>query len=64
MRREDDTEPMTKILGTIEPMPRQRDPQRRLTDGEHTRLEIARPRVATAEPVTQVVDPSTLRRPR
>lgn len=63
MSGDDETEPMTRLLGTIEHphTPRQNEPKWQSSDPDKTRLEIARPRMASAEPDTKIVDPSTFR---
>jgi len=70
--RDDETEPMTRLLGVVVREPREGEPQKRLIDHLHdrkpaelTRLEIARPRTistyASKEPATQIVTPDLMR---
>jgi hypothetical protein len=61
VKRDDETEPMTRMLGTIDHTRHRDEPQRRLSDPDKTQLEIARAPLASAEPETKIVDPSTLR---
>ena len=62
-RRDDETEPMTRLPGVVVREPHEGEPQRRLIDAGQTRLEIARPRPVSAEPPTQIVHASMMRRP-
>jgi hypothetical protein len=65
MSRDDETEPMTRMLGTIDHahahVSPPHEPQRRRSDPDRTRLEIARPKLASKEPETKIVHPSTFR---
>lgn len=55
-RRDDETEPMTRLLGTFVSEPRPNEPHRRLADvaAERTKLEIGRPSAPPSEPATQL----------
>jgi hypothetical protein len=66
--RDDETEPMTRLLGVVVREPREGEPQKRLADlndrksAELTRLEIApRPRHVSSEPATQIITPDLMR---
>jgi hypothetical protein len=66
--RDDETEPMTRLLGVVVREPREGEPQKRLIDlhdrkpAELTRLEISpRPRHVSTEPATQIITPDLMR---
>lgn len=69
--KDDETEPMTRLLGVVVREPREGEPQKRLADlqdrkpAELTRLEISRPKTLStyrsAEPPTQIVTPDLMR---